>query len=313
MNIDDIQAFLAVVSNQSLTKAAESIHLTQSSVSHRLKNLENELGLLLVERGKGQKNITLTPAGEDFIPVAEKWIQLLLETQSLKAGNKLSLAIGAVDSVSTYVLPNLYQQIMCQHPAMRLHIYTKNSTELYELIEERRIDIAFVLHERIMKHIDVAPFFAEPMVVIRLALPEHIAIENVHPNQLNPRDELYHDWFPAFQIWHNKWWDPFNLSHIQVSNGPMVLPLLRMPQQWAIVPMSIAQSVAETGKYTIQKLIDPPPDRICYRLTHKFAKSRTKEAIEIFDAFSAEILAGRDYLYHIRSANEIETVLKPFQ
>ena len=163
MNIDDIQVFLAVVSNQSLTKAAEILHLSQSSVSHRLKNLEQELDLILVERGKGLKTITLTPAGEDFILVAEKWIQLLLETQSLKSRTRLSLSIGAVDSVNTYLLPNLYHQIICQRPTMRLHIYTQNSTELYDLIEQRRIDIALVLHERIIKNIEVSPFFAEPM------------------------------------------------------------------------------------------------------------------------------------------------------
>jgi DNA-binding transcriptional LysR family regulator len=296
MNIDDIQAFLAVVSNQSLTKAAEILHLSQSSVSHRLKNLEQELDLVLIERGKGLKTISLTPAGEDFIPVAEKWIQLLLETQSLKAHTRLSLAIGAVDSVNTHVLPNIYQQIIQQHPAMRLHIYTQNSTDLYTLIEQRTIDIAFVLHERIIKNIELAPFFAEPMVVVRLALPEHLGAPNIDPEQLNPRDELYHEWFPAYQIWHNKWWDPFQSSHIQVSNGPMVLPLLRTPKQWAIVPLSIAQSTAAANTYTIQRLSDPPPDRICYKLTHKFAKSRTREAITIFDVFAAEIFKEADYL-----------------
>lgn len=296
MNIDDVQTFLAVVSNQSLTKAAEILHLSQSSVSHRLKNLEQELGLVLVQRGKGLKTITLTPDGEDFILIAEKWIQLLLETQSLKSRTNLSLSIGAVDSVNTYVLPNIYQQIIRQHPTMRLYIYTQNSTDLYALIEQRTIDIAFVLHERMIKNIELSPFFAEPMVVIRLALPEYLAVPNIHPQQLNPRDELYHDWFPAYQIWHNKWWDPFQSSHIQVSNGPMVLPLLRTPQQWAIVPLSIAQSTSALNKYTIQKLTDPPPDRICYKLTHKFAKSRTKKAVTIFDDFAAELLEKIDYL-----------------
>lgn len=296
MNIDDIQAFLAVVSNQSLTKAAEVLHLSQSSVSHRLKNLERELDLVLVQRGKGVKTITLTPAGEDFIIVAEKWIQLLLETQSLKSRTRLSLAIGGVDSVNTYLLPNIYQEIICKQPDMRLHIYTQNSNDLYDLIEQRTIDIAFVLHERMVKNIEVTPFFAEPMVVIRLALPEHLAVPTIHPQQLNPQDELYHEWFPAYQIWHNKWWDPFQSSHIQVSNGPMVLPLLRTPKQWAIVPLSIAQTKAATNEYTIQKLLDPPPDRICYKLTHKFAKSRTKEGVAIFNEFAAKLLEEFDYL-----------------
>lgn len=296
MNIDDIQAFLAIVANQSLTKAAEVLHLSQSSVSHRLKHLEQELGLVLIERHKGLKTITLTPAGEDFVLVAEKWVHLLLETQALKTRSSLTLSIGAVDSVNTYILPNLYQRLISQHPTMRLTIYTQNSSHLYALIEQRILDIAFVLHERIIKNIEVSPFFSEPMVVIRLALPEHQVIPLLHPQQLNPSDELYHEWFPAYQLWHNKWWDPLQSTHIQVSNGPMVLPLLRTPQQWAIVPLSIAQSTAAARNYTIQRLSEPPPDRICYRLTHKFAKSGTKKALAIFEALAAELLDQFDFL-----------------
>lgn len=297
MNMEDIKAFLAVVANQSLTKAADSLHLSQSSISHRLKNLERELDLLLVERGKGIKNVTLTPAGEDFVTLAEKWVQLLQETQSLKLREKMSLTVGAVDSVNTYLLPDLYQRIICERPQMRLHIYTQNSAELYDLMEQRTIDVGFVLNERIVKNIEVTPFFSEPMVVIRLAAPEHASMPVVSPQQLDPRDELYHEWmFPAYQIWHNKWWDPFQSSHIQVSNGPMVLPLLRTPKQWAIVPLSIAMSKAATKEYVLQRLSDPPPNRTCFKLTHKFAKSRTKEAIAVFDEFAAELLEQFDCL-----------------
>lgn len=299
MNIDDIQAFLAVVSSRSLTKAADSLHVSQSSVSHRLKNLERELGLELVQRGKGLKTITLTPAGENFILVAEKWIQLLQETQSLKSGTNLALSIGAVDSVNTYLLPGIYHQIICQYPDMRLHIYTQNSANLYDLIEERMIDIAFVLYERIIKNIELTPFFSEPMVVVRLAVPENMSVQCIDPCQLKARDELYHEWFPAYQLWHNKWWDFFHASHIQVSNGPMVLPLLQTPQQWAIVPLSIAQSSAVAAKYTIQTLTDPPPNRICYKLTHKLAKSRTKEALGIFNTFAATLPEQFKYLNKI--------------
>lgn len=296
MNIDEIQAFLAVVANRSLTKAAESLHLAQSSVSHRLKNLEQELGFLLVERGKGIKSVSLTPAGEDFIRIAEKWRQLLLETQALGSGAKQSLAIGAVDSVNTYLLPELYQKIICEQPQLRLHIYTQNSAEIYQLLEERTIDAGFVLHERVVANIEVKPFFAEPMVVIRLATREKKVASQIHPQELRAEDELYHAWFPAYQIWHNKWWDQFRSSHIQVSNGPMVLPLLRTPQQWAIVPLSIALSKAATKEYVVQSLTEPPPDRICYKLTHKFARASAREAMKIFDAFAAELPQRFSYL-----------------
>ncbi len=291
-----MKAFLAIAAQRSLTKAAESLHVSQSSISHRLKNLEQELELLLVERGKGVKSIVLTPAGEEFTFVAERWMQLSLETQSLKAKNRLSLAIGAVDSVNTYLLPGLYQQIICRQPDLRLHIHTQNSAALYPLLEERTIDVAFVLQERIIKNIEVTPLFAEPMVVIRLAAAEHAAAPLIDPRQLRAQDELYHEWFPGYPIWHDKWWDPFQASHIQVSNGPMVLPLLQTPQQWAIVPLSIAQSKAATQEYVIQHLSEPPPERICYKLTHKFAKSKTKEMLGLLDDLLAELLKQFPYL-----------------
>ena len=289
MNINGIEAFLAIVSTQSLTKAAEFLHLSQSSVSHRLKNLEQELGLFLVERHKGSKTVTLTPAGEDFILVAEKWNHLWLETQALRSTPNVSLSIGAVESVNTYLLPDIYEKIIQQHPDMRLQIYTKHSNDLYSLLEQRVIDIAFVLQERLIKNINITPFFTEPMVVIRIALPEHQSVKAIHPQQLNPNDELYHDWFPAYQLWHNKWWDPVKPAHIYVSTGPMVLPLLRTPQQWSIVPLSIAHSAAIAGKYTIQTLVDPPPQRICYKLTHKLIRSSAKTGLAIFEAFAANV------------------------
>lgn len=296
MNIDDIQAFLAVVSQQSVTRAADLLHISQSSVSHRLKNLEDELGVVLLERGKGVKATTLTAAGEDFIPLAEQWMQLLQETRSLKQQSRTVLAIGAVDSVNSYLLPNIYQQIIEEQPQLRLHIHTQNSAYLYDLMEQRTIDLAFVLHERVSKHITVTPFFAEPMVVVRVAAPGRCAAPVVHPSELNPREELYHVWFPAYQVWHNQWWDPFVTSHIQVSNGPMVRPLLKTPQQWAIVPLSIAKSMESRQRYVIQRLSEPPPDRICYKLTHKFAKTKTREAIALFDAFAERLLPKVDVI-----------------
>jgi DNA-binding transcriptional LysR family regulator len=293
MNLADIEAFLAITSTKSLTKAAEVLHLSQSSISNRLKNLEQEIGLLLIERRQGQKTITLTPAGEDFILVAEKWLYLWHETQSLKSSPTLSLSIGAVDSVNTYLLPDIYQEIIQQYPGMRLQIYTKSSNELYSLIEQRVIDTAFVVQEKLIKNVNISPLFTESMVVIRLAVPEHQAVKEVHPHQLNPKGELYHDWFPAYELWHNKWWDPVKPPQIQVNIGPMVLPLLRTPQQWSIIPFSIAASAAATGKYTLQTLVDPPPERTCYKLTHKFIKSSAKTALTIFDKFAAALNADR--------------------
>lgn len=67
MYFPGIEAFLAIVQTGSISKAAELLHLSQATVSYRLKTLEKEMGGLLVERRKGAPKISLTPKGEDFL------------------------------------------------------------------------------------------------------------------------------------------------------------------------------------------------------------------------------------------------------
>ena len=73
MTITDINIFLAIVQNHNITKTAQQLFLSQSTISHRLALLEKEIGKPLIIRGKGQKTVSLTPYGEDFIPLAKHW------------------------------------------------------------------------------------------------------------------------------------------------------------------------------------------------------------------------------------------------
>ena len=83
MNLSEIETFLMIVETKSITKTGEQLFLSQPTVSHRLKMLEEELNMQLVTRKKGHKFIELTAKGEEFIPIAEKWISLWKETQML--------------------------------------------------------------------------------------------------------------------------------------------------------------------------------------------------------------------------------------
>ncbi|MDR3561350.1 MAG: LysR family transcriptional regulator [Negativicutes bacterium] len=283
MYVLGIEAFLAIVSTQNLTKAAEILHISQSSVSQRLKALEQDLGFLLIERNRGMKKITLTPQGEEFILLAEKWNHLWQETQSLQRNPSLSLAVGAVDSMNTYVLPAIYDRMLQRSPNLRLRVITDHSNGLYDLMDRKAIDVAFVLHEREVKNLDISPFVSEAMVVLRLKTPDTLLAPRVHPHDLDPEEEIRHDWFPAYQIWHNRWWDPLKSSRVFVSTGPMVTAMLQTSSCWAVVPRSIARSAEASGKFSIQELTDPPPDRVCYKLLHKFAKASTQKALAMLE------------------------------
>ena len=69
----EIKTFLEIVKYKSISKAAQKLFLTQSTVSHRLNILEEELGVTLVIRRKGYRYIELTSEGEAFIPLAYEY------------------------------------------------------------------------------------------------------------------------------------------------------------------------------------------------------------------------------------------------
>ena len=74
MNQQNIRIFMAVVEHGSIASAARVLHYTHPRVSEAVRQLENELGVQLLLRGRGIRKVELTPEGQRFIPVAMQWV-----------------------------------------------------------------------------------------------------------------------------------------------------------------------------------------------------------------------------------------------
>ena len=286
MYVAGIDAFLAIVQYHNFKRAAEFLHLTQATVSYRLKTLEQELGAILIERSKGVRTISLTPFGEEFVSIAERWYALKRDTEKLQAcGPQLSLFIGGSNSLNTYVLPPLYRALIQHMPKIRFQFRTQHSVELWDTLERREIDVAFVKMERTVPNIVAEPFFIDECVLVRSAMPESVALQPIHPTELNCEHEIYWNWGPSFQMWHERWWDPLRSSYIQVDVAGLVFSLIEDSKKWSVVPKSVANAFVKSGKFVIQQLLDPPPDRVCYKITHKNVKPAIKKSLDILDQY----------------------------
>ncbi len=281
-----IETFLVVVRAQSFSKAAAELHLAQTTISQRLKVLEQEIGLTLINRGKGVKNIQLTQAGEEFLKLAEQWSFIWQEAKLLQAhGPKLSLVVGAVDSINTCVMPPVYRALN-KHPVpFKLQIHTSHSTELYFEIEKRQVDVAFVLRDLVHPHVTVTKYFSSPMVVLRLASPSRQGNAFIRPEALNPDRELFMPWGREFQTWHEHWWGSLNPPRVRLDSANLLFSLLQEADQWAIVPKVVAAAITCRSNYSIDYLTNPPPAYTCYKLTHKHSTSFTQKALAIFDQY----------------------------
>ncbi|HBD63081.1 MAG TPA: LysR family transcriptional regulator, partial [Clostridiales bacterium] len=108
MDYSNIKTFMAIAETRSLSKAAEMLFLSQSTVSYRLKALEQEIGTELIQREQGKGFVTLTTKGEEFMDIAERWLSLHRDTDVWKTQRTLyELNIGGVDSLNTCIFQEL--------------------------------------------------------------------------------------------------------------------------------------------------------------------------------------------------------------
>lgn len=291
-----IEAFLAIVRTRSLSKAAENLNIAQTTVSQRLKTLEQELGMPLIERSKGIREISITAAGEEFLKIAEQWDILAKAAKKLQThGPYMSLSVGTIDSVNSFILPKVYQAVTNHDPIIKLEIHTSHTVDLYADVENRRVDIAFVLRKLSQPNVYLKKYFSIPMVVLRSKDSINKTdnkVQFIHPSALNAEHELYMPWGQEnFRTWHDFWWPPFIAPQIKLDNARILLGLLRDPEQWALAPLNIATEAVRLGNFSIFHLTDPPPDYTCYMLSHVKPTSLTAKATEIFDTYFRSINA----------------------
>ena len=128
-----------------MTKAAQSLHTVQSNVTARIRLLEEELGTTLFNRHK--KGVTLTTAGEQLLPYAEKVRQLLSEAKGVVTKSltpKGPLRIGAIETTMALRLSPLLTQYGKAYPDVDLSLVTATTGSLIEDVLEYRLEGAFV-------------------------------------------------------------------------------------------------------------------------------------------------------------------------
>lgn len=155
MDLYQLRGFYEIVREQSFTRAAEKLFLTQPAISLQVKALEGELDEVLLERNRRQ--IRLTPAGE-ILFVHAKEIFALLEAASndiaaLKKVLRGRLAIGTSDTNCTYILPGLLAEFRARYPEVELDIRNRMSPEVGNLVLNDEVE--FGLATLPVKHRDL--------------------------------------------------------------------------------------------------------------------------------------------------------------
>jgi DNA-binding transcriptional LysR family regulator len=146
MDTQALAAFVAVAENNSFSRAAEQLHLTQPAISKRLATLEQQLNIRLFDRIG--RSVTLTEAGWALLPHARQVLQELrdaqLSIQNLNGQVGGSLRMGISHHIGLHHLPPLLQQFCQTNPAVKCDIEFLDSEEAYERVAQGDVELGFI-------------------------------------------------------------------------------------------------------------------------------------------------------------------------
>lgn len=260
----EIEAFFEILKAGSISCAAQNLYVTQPALSRRIKVLEAELGYPLFERNRGKRNIVLTKQGEAFIAVARKWLGVWQEAQEIKRLNSPRiLNLSSVGSVSSYILPDVFEQFSQQYPQVSICFHNYHSYEAYQYIDSGLIDIAFISDDMYYKNVETIPAFFEPMVFVANNSCNYP--DSVSPAMLKPSQEILLPWNPEYDAWHDYWFHSRPEFEVSLDQMDLLEHALLWKDTWAIVPASVADKIVGSH-VSIHCLSSPPPDRIIYYL-----------------------------------------------
>lgn len=147
MEIRVLKYFLAIAKEGSITKAADSLYLTQPTLTRQMQNLEQELGQKLFVRGKYR--VSLTPEGLIFKKRAEEIIDLVEKTCAEFASTneviKGDIYIGCGETDSMKYIAAVMKELQNEYPEIKFHIYSGNAEDVTEKLDKGLLDFGVLI------------------------------------------------------------------------------------------------------------------------------------------------------------------------
>lgn len=231
MDIEHVRTFLAVTTNGSFLEAARRLHVTQSTVSARIQNLENYLGAMLFVRNRA--GASLTPAGKRFLRHAKSMVLTVEQARhdvGLPSRFSASICIGARIALWERLLPQWVGALRRRSPDVSLRSEIGFEEDLMRRLIEGTLDIGLMYTPQHSPGLQVEHLFDETLVLLttdpRLPWPDP--------------DYVHVDWGPAFRAQHATRYPDLERPAQVVNTGWLGIQLIRANGGSCFIPLRIA-------------------------------------------------------------------------
>lgn len=273
MDKADIQAFLAVAQNGTISKAAEKLYISHSTLSWRINKLEEEFGAELFMRGKGLKRVELTKAGNSFLPYAYRLLETWQEAASAigkAAESSLSIVIGHNHNL---LFNNAYKEFSTKYPKIPLYLLLRHSADAYGFVKSGEMDAGFVAVEHQSADIRAISLCRERFVLVCGSRSWLSVADKADIEGLNTENEI--KWWVSpsgIADWQMKWFG--KEPKWVVQDDPYTMEtLLENSDLWTVLPASTAQTFTAHNRdgITVRELGIECPHRDIFLIMRKSA------------------------------------------
>ncbi|MBV8045667.1 MAG: LysR family transcriptional regulator [Paludibacterium sp.] len=142
VSLRELEVFVAVCEELTVTRAALRLAMTQSAASQSLASLESALDTVLFDRVG--RRLTANEHGRLLLPKARAILDLGYEAQTLFSGSAAHLRLGASTTIANYLLPLQIARFRASQPQVRLELTVGNTDEIVAAVAAFRVDIGFI-------------------------------------------------------------------------------------------------------------------------------------------------------------------------
>ena len=214
MDIDRARTFLEIVHSGSFLKAADRLHVTQTTVSARIRTLEEELGRQLFIRNRN--GAQLTPSGREFERFAQSFVQIWERARhqlAIPSGRTSVVALGGELSLWNPLLLDWLVWMKKAKPEIAIHAQVGVPDQLLDQLRTGVLDIAVLYAPKLLPGFKVELLVEEQLVLVRT--------RNEEP--AGAKDYVYVDWGPLFAAQHDASSTTFGEPGLLVGLGPLGL------------------------------------------------------------------------------------------
>ena len=168
MNLNQLRSFFLTARDKSVTKAAQSLYVTQPAVTMQIKSLEADLDLKLFTRhGKG---FELTDAGRVLFGYAERVFEIVEEMEYVLKGHADlshgSLVIGTTRSFARHLMPRLLSKFQEQYPGVKVYLKVGSSTKVADSVMDYEYHLGVIGRIPFRSKLSVVPYSREEFCLV---------------------------------------------------------------------------------------------------------------------------------------------------